>query len=70
MYFLKTNLYKEQGLDIKKHKYSIRIFQCPECHEKMYAAKGSAVKTPKGHVKTMFCPYCHCDQDFIQIDTK
>lgn len=45
MYFLKTNLYGERGLDMKKHKYSIRIFQCPECHNKMYAAKGSAVKT-------------------------
>ena len=55
---------------MKKHKYSIRIFQCPECHKKMYAAKGSAIKTSSGHIKTMFCPYCHCDQDFIQIDTK
>lgn len=55
---------------MKKHKYSIRIFQCPECQRKMYAAKGSAIKTSKGHIKTMFCPYCHCDQDFIQTDTK
>ena len=54
----------------RKHTYVIRVFQCPECQRKMYAAKGSYIKTLKGHVKTMFCPFCHCDRDFIQIDTK
>ena len=24
----------------KKHKYSVRVFQCPECNNKMYAPKG------------------------------
>lgn len=55
---------------MKKHKYIIRVFECTQCHKKMYAAKGSAIKTSNGHIKSMFCPYCHCDQDFIQIDTK
>lgn len=55
---------------MKKHKYIMRVFECTQCHKKMYAAKGSGIKTSKGHIKMMFCPYCHCDQDFIQIDTK
>ena len=55
---------------MKKHKYIMRVFECTECHKKMYAAKRSGIKTSKGHIKMMFCPYCHFDQDFIQIDTK
>ena len=54
----------------KKHNYIMRVFECPECHNKMYAAKGKNRCSASGHMKTMFCPYCHCDQDFIQIDTK
>lgn len=48
----------------------MRVFECTQCHKKMYASKGSAIKTSNGHIKTMFCPYCHSDTDFIQIDTK
>ena len=54
----------------EKHRYIIRVFECKQCHKKIYAAKGSAIKTSNGHIKSMFCPYCHCDPDFIQIDTK
>lgn len=55
---------------MKKHKYIMRVFECTQCHKKMYAAKRSSIKTSKCHIKTMFCPYCHCDQDSIQVDTK
>lgn len=48
----------------------MRVFECTQCHKKMYAAKGSGIKTSKGHIKMMFCPYCHCDQNLIQIDIK
>ena len=54
----------------KKHNYSVRVFQCPECNNKMYAPKGRSHCSPRGHIKTMFCPYCKCDRDFIQIDIK
>ena len=39
------------GAYMKKHKYIMRVFQCPECRRKMYAAKGSAIKTPKRSYK-------------------
>lgn len=48
----------------------MRVFECTECHKKMYAPKGCAIKTSRGHMKKRFCPYCYCDQDFIQVDTK
>lgn len=54
----------------RKHRYVIRVFQCSECHRKMYAGKGTGIKTSTGHIKTMFCPYCHTYKDFVQIDTK
>lgn len=55
---------------MRRHKYIMRVFECTQCHKKMYASKGSAIKTSNGHIKTMLCPYCHSDTDFIQIDTK
>ena len=54
----------------KKHKYSVRVFQCPECNNKMYAPKGRGHCSSKGHIKTMFSPYYKCERDFIQIDIK
>lgn len=55
--------------DMKKNRYTIRIFKCTECGNHLYAAKKLGNRTSIGHVKTMYCPFCDMDTQFIQIDT-
>ena len=38
----------------KKHKYSVGVFQCPECNNKMYAPKGRIHYSSRRHINTMF----------------
>jgi predicted RNA-binding Zn-ribbon protein involved in translation (DUF1610 family) len=44
-----------------------RIFQCPECGEKMTAYKKSSRRTAVGHIKTMWCYRCKSERQFVQI---
>lgn len=48
--------------------YSLRVFECPECHNKLYASKSANKMTSNGHIKTMWCPICKKENDFVQID--
>ena len=53
---------------MKKHKYKIRVFQCPDCGNKMYAAKFAGRMTAPGHMKYLWCAHCKKVKNMAQIE--
>lgn len=53
---------------MKKHKYKIRVFQCPDCGNKMYAAKSKGCMTSAGHMKYLWCAHCKAVKNMTQIE--
>ena len=53
---------------MKKHKYKIRVFQCPDCGNKAYAAKSKGCMTATGHMKYLWCAHCKEVKNMIQIE--
>lgn len=51
---------------VKKKKTLIRMFQCPECGEIVYASKRKRM-TGVGHIKTMWRWKCKAETDHVQI---
>ena len=54
--------------EFKKHKYKIRVFQCPDCGSKTYAAKSAGRMTAPGHMKYLWCAHCKEVKNMTQID--
>lgn len=54
--------------EMRKRKYKIRSFRCPECNKTMYASKNVGNMTASGHKKVMWCPYCKTFRGMIQIE--
>ena len=53
---------------MKKHKYKIRVFQCPDCGNKAYAAKSIGRMTVPGHMKYLWCAHCKEVKNMTQIE--
>ena len=53
---------------MKKHKYKIRVFQCPDCGNKTYAAKSAGRMTAPGHMKYLWCVHCKEVKNMVQIE--
>ena len=52
---------------MKKRTVHERIFECPDCQNKMTAWKKDSRRTAIGHIKDMYCPYCKAEKKFVQI---
>nr|DAI27723.1 MAG TPA: Transcription initiation factor IIE, alpha FINGER, Transcription [Caudoviricetes sp.] len=53
---------------MKKYRYRIRVFVCPECGNTSYASKKAGRMTTPGHIKDLWCPYCKKFQKMTQIE--
>ena len=53
---------------MKKHKYKIRVFQCPDCGNRAYAAKSIGRMTVPGHMKYLWCAHCKEIKNMVQIE--
>lgn len=53
---------------MKKHKYKILVFQCPECGNIMYAGKSCSRMTAPGHRKYLWCTHCKEVKNMVQIE--
>ena len=53
---------------MKKHKYKIRVFQCPDCGNIAYAGKSCGRMTAPGHRKYLWCAHCKEVRNMVQIE--
>ena len=53
---------------MRKHKYKIQVFQCPECGNIAYAGKSCRRMTAPGHRKYLWCTHCKEIKNMVQIE--
>ena len=53
---------------MKKHKYKIRVFQCPDCGNIAYAGKSCSRMTAPGHMKYIWCAHCKEIKNMVQVE--
>jgi hypothetical protein len=44
---------------MKRQKYTISYFVCPECNNVLPLPRKRSSKIDKGHIKDLFCVYCN-----------